>query len=582
MCFNDFERGKMDLFVIRGIAEELRGEAAGAFLTKIFQLNRTDLLLRFRRSGSEKQILISTHPDFFRVHLTGKRHPNPPVPPRFCTYLRKHVQGARIAEVSQVPYERILRFVLEKKMDAGYIRKVVLVAELVGKGSNVLLLEGEKILDCLHFRKPEEGRPRAALPGLPYVPPPPPARLSPGEIGPAEVDEITSLPAGERWKRLTEKLSGIPPFLAKEIEFLSAGSAADFAAHLRSFLARYEDGAFSPRIYTLLGEKKVLSPFSLRSLASAREEIYPSMNAAADAYYDETVLRRHTQERRQAVIRRLKQLISRVERRMAHLADDREKLEKDLGLREMGDLLVANYPLLKKGMREIEALDYRQDPPAPVIIPLDERLDPAGNVERFFSRYKKARKGLEVIASRLAETERETAYLESVLLEAEHAEEPEELEEIRGELQAEKILPPPRKATRKEERETSLPVRRFRSTEGLEIYCGKNNLGNDYLLRRLARGNDLWFHAQGLPGSHVLLRVGPQEPKFNSITEAAMVAAFYSRGRGAGSMPVDYTPVKNIHKPRGARPGFVTYTHQKTIFVIPDKEKIDRLKRQFE
>ncbi len=567
----------MDLFVIRGITEELKGEAAGGFLTKIYQLNRTDLVIRFRGGGRERQLLLSTHPEFFRAHLTEKRHPNPPVPPRFCTYLRKHILGARITEIIQVPFERVIRFALEKKMDAGYVRKVALVAELMGRGSNILLLEGEKILDCLHFRKPEDSQSRPALPGLPYVPPPLPARLSPGELGPEAMEEIASAPAGERWKKLTEMISGITPSLSREIEFLSQGSAAEFCARLGDFLERYKNAAFSPRIYTLLGGKKVLSPFPLKSLESAHEVVYASMNEAADAYYDETVLKRQVAERKQAAVRRLKQLISRLERRQENLAADREKLEKDLLLKDFGDLLVANYPQLKKGMRELETLDYRQTPPAPVVIPLDERLDPAGNVERLFKKYKKAKKGLEVISSRTAETEREAAYLESALFEVEQAEDPEDLEEIREELLAERILGVPRKPTKKEEKEKSLPVRRFRSSEGLDIYCGKNNLGNDYLLRRLARGNDLWFHAQGVPGSHVLLRVGAKEPKFNSILDAAIIAGFYSRARNSGSVPVDYTQAKNIRKPRGARPGFVTYSQQKTIVVNPEKEKIEKL-----
>jgi predicted ribosome quality control (RQC) complex YloA/Tae2 family protein len=239
---------------------------------------------------------------------------------------------------------------------------------------------------------------------------------------------------------------------------------------------------------------------------------------------------------------------------------------------------VAHYPQLKKGMRQIEALDFQQDPPRSILIPLDKALDAAGNVERYFRRYKKAKRGLEMTAGRLAATEREMAYLESVLFQVEEAADSEELEQIRQELEGERILIVPRKQkSRREKKEISLPVRRFRSSEGLEIFCGKHNVGNDYLLRRLARGNDLWFHAQGLPGSHVLLKVGLKEPKFDSILEAAMIAAHYSRGRDSGRIPVDYTAIKNTHRPKGARPGFVTYSHQKTIMVKPDKEKIEKL-----
>jgi predicted ribosome quality control (RQC) complex YloA/Tae2 family protein len=302
------------------------------------------------------------------------------------------------------------------------------------------------------------------------------------------------------------------------------------------------------------------------------------MNQAADAYYFETVLRWQISDQKKAMARRLSQLLARLQRRKENLLEDQEKFKRDLMLKAYGEILVAHYPKLKKGMRQIEALDFQQEPPRSVLIPLDEALDPASNVQRYFNKYKKAKRGLESTSERMAETEGEIAYLESVLFQVEDTGDLEELEAIRRELEEEKILPISRKQkSTKEKEERSLPVRQFRSSGGLEIFCGKHNIGNDYLLRRLARGNDLWFHAQGLPGSHVLLRVGLKEPNFDSILEAAMIAAHYSRGRDSGRIPVDYTAIKNTHRPKGARPGFVTYVHQKTILVKPDKEKIEKL-----
>lgn len=568
----------MDLFVIHGIVEELKSEIIGGFITKTYQMSRTDLLFRLRGQGEEKQLLISTHPDFYRLHLTKKKYANPMVPPRFCTYLRKHITGARIADISQEPYERVVRIGLQKRMDAGVVRDVVLVAELVGKGSNVLLLEGEKILDCLHFRRSEKGATRPAAPGLSYCPPNPSGRWFPNEVTLERMGEIIANPAGERWKAIVEKISGISPLLAREIEFVSDGTASGLWRNFRLLFERYERCAFEPRVVTLLGEKKILCPLALKSLGTAAEETFPSLNQAADSYYFETVMRRQMADKKQAMAKRLRQLLLRLQRRRENLMLDREKFEKDVELKAYGEILVANYPKLKKGMRQIEVLDFRQDPPPSTLIPLDEALDPAGNVERYFKKYKKAKRGLEVTSRRIAETERETGYLESVLFQIEEAADLEELEEIRQELGEERILAVPKKPrSAREKKEMSLPVRRFRSSEGLEIFCGKHNVGNDFLLRKLARGNDLWFHAQGLPGSHVLLKVGPREPKFNSIQEAAMIAAYYSRGRDSGRIAVDYTPVKNVHKPKGARPGSVIYSHQKTITVQPEKEKVEKL-----
>jgi len=568
----------MDLFVIHGIVEELKSEVIGAFITKIYQMNRTDLLFRLRRPGGEKELLISTHPDFHRLYLTGKKYANPLIPPRFCTYLRKHTLGARVTDISQDPYERVVRIGLQKGMDASAVRNFVLVAELVGKGSNVLLLEEEKILDCLHFRRIEEGYTRAAAPGLSYSPPNPSGRWPPNEVTLEKMEEIMAAPAGERWKGLVEKISGISPLLAHEIDFVSEGTTSDLWRNFRLFFERYERCAFEPRIVTLLGEKKVLCPFPLKSLGPAAEETFPSLNQAADSYYFATVMQRQMADQKQAMARRLRQLLSRLQRREENLVEDREKFEKDVELKAYGEILVANYPKLKKGMRQIEALDFRQDPPRSIFIPLEEALDPAGNVERYFKKYKKAKRGLEFTSARIAETEKEITYLESVLFQMQEAGDAEELEEIRRELEEERILAVSKKhKSAKEKKEMSLPVRRLRSSEGLEIFCGKHNIGNDYLLRKLARGNDLWFHAQGLPGSHVLLKVGQKEPKFDSILEATMTAAYYSSGRGSNRIAVDYTPVKNLHKPKGARPGFVTFSHQKTVFVTPDKVKVEKL-----
>ena len=569
----------MELFFIHGVVEELKGEIVGAFISKVYQLNRTDLLFRLRRGGDEKQLLISTHPDFFRLHLTEKKYANPMVPPRFCTYLRKHMGGARISAVSHDRYERAVRISLQKKMDAGLIRELVLVAELTGKGSNVLLLEGDRILDCLHFRRAEEGAARPSAPGLPYAPLSPAGSWAMDEVTRERMEEICSSPAGERWRAMARRISGVSPLLAREIEFTSDGTPEGIWETYRLVWERYEKVAIQPRIYTLLGEKKILSPFPLKSLGPAEEEAFSSMNEAADQFYFEVAVKRQMAEQKQAITKRLRQLVARLQRRRENLGSDREGFQKNLESKDYGDILTANYPKLKKGMREVEALDYRQDPPGSVLIPLEESLDPSGNVQRYFKKYKKAKRGLEMISQRLEEAEKEATYLESVLFQVEEAEDAEELEGVRQELEEERILTTPRKQkTPKEKKETSIPVRRFRSSEGLEIFCGKHNLGNDYLLRRLARDDDLWFHSQGLPGSHILLKMSRGGAKQESIVEAATIAAYYSRGRGSTRLPVDYTLVKNVRRPKGAKPGMVIIFHQKTIMVKPDKEKVEKLK----
>jgi len=569
----------MDLFIIRGIVAELKKEISGGFINKIYQLNRYDLLLRIRRQGPEKNLLISTHPDFSRLHLTEKKYAPPPTPPRFCAYLRKYLTGARLVDIFQEPYERVVRINLERLLDANLIRKLTLVIELFSKKSNVFLLEGEKILEALHRPPIGEIEKEENILGKNYILPRIENKLLPPEVTPEVMGEIASYPKGEQWRAMVQKIAGLPPLLAKEIELVGAGDPHKMWEIFQAIWSRYASSKFEPQIVTLWPGKKVLCPWPLVNLKGEIAQSYSSLNQGADDFYYELTTWSQIKEQKQSMLKRIRQLIERSQKRKENLLQDKEKLTKDLQLKVWGDALVAIYPKLKKGLKEIEAWDYSQDPPRRLLIPLDESLDPAGNVERYFHSYKKAKRGLEMVAERIEATEKELNYLESVLYQIEETEDGEALAEIREELAEARILNPPKsKMKKREEIEGSFPVWEFRSPEGLTIYCGKHNLGNEYLLRHLARGNDLWFHAQGIPGAHVLLKVGKKEPSFTSILNAAMIAAYYSRGKDAGKIPVDYTEVKNVRKPKNARPGYVTYFHQKTVFVEARKEVIEKLK----
>lgn len=569
----------MDVFLIHGIVEELKKEIPGGFINKIYQLNRYDLTLRIRRQGQERNLLISTHPDYARLHLTEKKYATPATPPRFSAYLRKHLQGARVVEIIQEPYERVVRICCERLLDANQIYKLALVIELLGKKSNVLLLEGEKILDALHRSAKEETGAGINIPGKNYTLPAIENKLLPAEVTLETIAQITLSPLGEQWRALVQKIVGLPPLLAKELELISGGKTQKMWEKYQSIWARYESAKFEPQVVTLLSGKKVFCPWSLESLRGEAREVFSAVNQGADNFYYELTIGQQIKEQKQNMRKRIRQLSERLQKRKENLLQDREKLNKDLQLKDWGDVLVANYPRLKKGMKEIEAWDYAQDPPRLVKIPLDESLDAAANVERYFRKYKKAKRGLEMVAERIEATEKELNYLESVLYQLEEAEDGTALAEIREELMEARILTRPKTKKKSEGKEESLPVREFRSQEGLPIYCGKHNLGNEYLLHHFARGNDLWFHAQGIAGSHVVLKVGKKEPNFTSILDAAKIAAYYSKGKDAGKIPVDYTEMKNIRKPKGSRPGYVTYFQQKTVWVMPNKEEVEKLRR---
>ncbi|MGB9699499.1 MAG: NFACT family protein, partial [Thermodesulfobacteriota bacterium] len=330
----------MDLFLIRGIGEELKKEICGGFINKIYQLNRYDLLLRIRRQGQEKNLLISTHPDYSRWHLTEKKYVPPPTPPRFSAYLRKHVHGARVVEIVQEPYERIMRLHLEKLLDANLIRKLTLVVELLGKKSNVFLVEGEKILEALHRSPIGEKEKKENIPGKNYVLPQMGNKLLPPEVTREVMGEIASFPIGEQWRVMVQKIAGLSPLLAKEIELVSGGDPHKMWENFCALWARYNSGRFEPQIVTLLNGKKILCPWSLRSLQEGSVEFFSSLNLAADNFYYEVTTWRQVIEQKQSLLKRVRQLLERLQKRKENLLQDREKLTKDLQLKAWGDILV--------------------------------------------------------------------------------------------------------------------------------------------------------------------------------------------------------------------------------------------------
>jgi predicted ribosome quality control (RQC) complex YloA/Tae2 family protein len=468
--------------LLKEIVTELNVEIVGATLSSIYQSDRCHLLFKLFVRGRTKRLLLSTHPKRCRIHLTGRSYRNPPTPLRFCAYLRAHITGATISEISHRNGERIGSITLKKGW-GGQITSFTLIFELTGKSGNLILLDNKGvILDAMRHFPSEAGCPRAVAPGLSFIP----------------------LPLGGRVR-----------------------------------------GAAIPK-----GPSE-------------------TWNEAADSHYGLLEEVEEFDREKGRLLRLVRRVARHLSRKIDNLKSDMVDAEASLKDAHLGELLLANFGAIKRGMTEIAVDDYQSDPPEVVQIPLESTLGPQENVDHLFKRARKGKRAIGMLKLRIPEAESKLPWVRGLITETERAESMEDLEEVRQEIRKEGYL---HEVKIKGGREgPSEPIRRFTSSEGLEILCGKNDAGNDLLIRKYARGNDLWLHAADLPGSHTLLRLKDKSapPPRTSIEEAAAIAAFYSKAKGEKRAAVACTQAKNVRKPKGAKPGTVTITRYKTIYVTP-------------
>ncbi|MDA8146040.1 MAG: NFACT family protein [Thermaerobacter sp.] len=578
----------MDALYLAAVAAQLREHLIGARVQRVVQPEREEVHLVLRMPSGEERLLLSAHPATARVHLTSQAKRAPRVPPLFCMVLRKHLEGGRLEELAQPPFERILHLIFRSRDELGDEVRVRLTAELLGRQANLILTDPSgKILDALRRQPPGDGGRRELVPGRPYVAPAPFSRPTPDRITPAELAEAVRSGDTPLWKALLGACAGLSPWMAREVAFragcdplspAAAASSSDLerlAASARE-AARWFAGPFSPtQVYGPDGFLAAVAP-SYPPQAPCRTMADPS--ELADAFYGV----RDEAERTDAQRAELAKVVSRAMRRCRHkLALQEESLRVAEGaeeLRHRGELLTANLHLLRPGMRSIRLPDYTRPDEPPVDIELDPTRSPAANVQALFRRYKKAKSTQVLAAVQRDRTLEESAYLSTVAEGLAAAENPADLADIRQELIGQGYLragPRPAAAV-----DPARPAR-FRSSEGFEIWVGKNNRQNDRLTMQLAHPEDLWFHVKNQPGSHCLVRCqAGRVPGPRTLEEAALLAAYHSAARQGSHVDVDYTLRRHVKKPPGSKPGYVTYTHQRTLQVTPEAAAIQRLSRE--
>lgn len=557
-----------DGIVTKAVVEELAENLVGGRIDKIYEPTNSELVFTIRNNRTNYSLLISIHPSYARIHLTESEFINPSEPPLFCMVLRKHLIGSRIEKIEQISLERIIAIDLRGKDEIGDSVEHQLLIEIMGKHSNVMLIEKDtqKIVNAMKHIPPSVNRHRTILPGSTYVFPPSQDKLNPLRDSEDTFIRKLDFNAGKLDRQIVSVLMGFSPFIAKELVHRAhLGSQAKLEKEFIKLRNQLSSQQYEFAMYENSREDFHVLPITY--LPKKRE--FNSANELVDAFYANKAERDRVKQQVRDLTRLIQNELNKNKRKLKiHNETLKQSKEADK-YQKYGELLTANMHLVSKGMKSIEVIDYYDPEQKELTIPLKEDLTPSENAQRFFSRYRKLLHAKDRAAEEIQKTEEEIVYLESVLQQLEDARE-EDVEEIRMELEEEGY----QKQRQKRKKKVKPKPDQYTSSDGTVIYVGRNNKQNEYVTHKLAHKEDIWLHTLNIPGSHVIIK--SSEPSEQTLIEAAQLAAYYSKARDSESVPVDYTKVKYVKKPTGAKPGFVTYTEQKTLFVTPKKlEKND-------
>ena len=563
-----------DAYFLTAVLEEVRQKCIGARVDKIHQPSRDTLILHLRGRESREKLLFAANPTAPRLHLTSASPENPPEPPMFCMLLRKHLLGAKLAEITQPPMERAAAFTFDCTDEMGFSVQKKLVAELMGRTCNLYLLGPEgRILDCLRRIGLDETSRRPALPGLNYQEPEPVKKENPLTMD-SYVNLLTEPGADTLSDRLMDSLGGLSPLVCREAALFAAGSTdarvsgldVDGTADKLALFFHEHLHHPKPYVYTLPdGTPKQFAFCPIREYGSCQEA--PSFGALLDSFYTLRDRKDAMRQKSQAVRKTVQNLCTRLTRKMALQEKELEATYDRERLRQLGDILTANIHRITKGQTKIVCEDFYDEDMAPVEINLSPILSPQQNAAKFYKDYARMKNAEKELTHQLELGETELNYLKSVLDELNRAQTDAELEEIRQELQEQGYLRA--EGNRKRPRQGKLSPMRFESTDGYPIYVGRNNRQNEELTFRQARKDDIWCHASKVHGSHVIISCGGATPPDDTITQAAQLAAYYSETGDGQNVPVDVTTVRQVKKIPGGKPGMVIYHTYRTVIANP-------------
>lgn len=576
----------LDAATLALTAQELKTKLMDAKIAKIFEPTRDELVLTLRTRTETMSLLLSARSGTARVCFTQESFENPDTPPSFCMLMRKHLLGGRVIDVRMEPGDRIVYFTFQCTNEMGDLVQNTLCAELMGRYSNLVLVQDGKIIDALKRVDFEDSEIRQLLPGLPYTLPPKPSRPDFILTSAASLVEAAcekDLPVADA---LCRTVAGVGPVVSREAAWRAFGETTRLANELteqeklrlveaiEEIKEEYANGG-TPTSVKAPDRRPVEFTFFQPTQYGADFQItvWPGFSELLEGYYAEKDRAERLRTKSKELHKAVHNMYERAVRKQANRKEELAASEKSEKLRLYGELLSANLYQLEKGMASVTLPNW-YDEGKPVTIPLDLRYTPSQNAQRYFKNYKKKQTAAKMLVELLEQGEKEIAYLETVLYEVESAPGEAALNEIRAELKGQGYL---KYYKQRDKKQKPADFWRYISSDGFEILVGRNNVQNEKLTLHTARGKDLWFHTKNAPGSHTVVMSLGQDIPDTTKEEAAQLAVLHSSQANGVKVAVDYTEVKNIRKTGDLKPGMVLYEHYETAYITPDpalKEKL--------
>lgn len=580
-----------DGLVTNSIVRELKNRISDGKINQVYQPERDEIIIQIRTFEGNYKLLMSASASNSRVHFTESKKENPITAPLFCMILRKHLCGGKIVSVEQDGFDRVVKIGVESYTELGDLTVKTLIIEIMNRHSNIILVGSDgKIIDSVKHIDLTVSAVRQVLPGFPYELPPAQNKINPTECGKEEIfSALSSVSEGKGAdKALVEIFLGVSPLVSREILYRFCGDmqkmmseidVREYADFVYEFFTPVRQGDFSPCIVLDTDKKPVA--FSCVKLTQYGENIIEQdgISQAVDGFYMSRGMHEHITQRSAHIVKIINNNIERCRKKLAIHTENLKKSQNRDKYKMYGDLLTANVYRMENGMEKIEVENYYENPVSSVTISLKADLSPSGNAQRYYKLYQKAKTTEMYAKEQIKEAEDELYYLETVLESVNKAETASDIAEIKDELADGGYVPKVKNKKSKLMKKTA-PME-FLSSDGYKILVGRNNHQNDMLTVKMAFSTDIWLHTKIIPGSHTIIRAeGKSDIPETTIMEAARLAAYFSKAKNSTQVPVDFTVVKNVKKPSGAKPGLVIYDNYNTVYVTPDEELVKKLKNE--
>lgn len=558
-----------DGFFTHAVVHELDQTLATGRVAKVNQPYPAELIMIIRAHRHNYSLLLSANPTYPRMQITQIAYQNPAVPSNFAMTMRKYLEGAILESIEQVDNDRIIKMNFKTRDELGDQQRLVLVIEIMARHSNVSLVneKNHKIIDTIKHVGSDQNRVRLLLPGATFVMPPKQDKVNPYLPNQIYTDLVRKdLDENELAKQLQARYQGLGRQSAQELA-RELQASSDLPTTYHTFLKQFENP--DPVIYDDNNGKRQFAAFLPSNIKEEQLTHYDTLSVMLDAFYAQKAERDRSKELAGQVLKVLHNELKKDRRKVKKLKQQLEDAAKADYYRIRGEILTTYLGKLTAGMTEITLPNFYDDN-KPLKIKLDPELSPSRNAQKYFTKYDKLKTSVDYVKEQLKLANDEINYLANIESQIDLAS-PADIQEIRLELQQQGYIKQKRQKSKKRRKVRVSKPEEFHTSNGTTVLVGKNNLQNDRLSFKIANKNDIWLHVKDIPGSHVIIR--DSDPDEQTLLEAAQLAAYFSKGRNSDNVPVDYLPAKRLHKPNGAKPGFVTFTGQKTLYVTPHKLK---------